>query len=64
MADGKVWTSAGGSAGIDATLAWMEEVFGSEMAGKVADELEYERHLDSTWDPFSEKYGLTGSESQ
>ncbi len=64
VADGKVWTSAGGSAGIDATFAWMEEVFGREVAGTVADDLEYERHLDSTWDPFSGKYGLTGSESR
>lgn len=64
VADGNVWTSAGVSAGIDMTLAWMEEVFGGEVAGKVADYMEYDRHSDSTWDPFAEKNGLTGPEGR
>lgn len=64
VTDGNVWTSAGASAGMDVTLAWMEEVFGGEVAGKVTDIMEYDRHLDSTWDPFAEKNGLTEPESR
>jgi len=62
VVDGKVWTSAGGSAGIDVTLAWVGEVFGEGAAGWVADGLEYERCLDSGRDPFAEKNGLVGEE--
>lgn len=62
VVDGKVWTSAGGSAGIDVTLAWMGEVFGEGVAAGVADCLECERCLDSGWDPFAGKNGLVGEE--
>ncbi|KAL1748049.1 class I glutamine amidotransferase-like protein [Schizophyllum fasciatum] len=56
--DGNVWTSSGISAGIDMTLAWMERVFGNETATDVANSMEYERHLDSTWDPYADLYDL------
>ena len=39
--DGKLWTSAGVSAGIDMTLAFIAEVAGAEMAGQVQLAAEY-----------------------
>jgi transcriptional regulator GlxA family with amidase domain len=56
--DGNVWTSSGVSAGIDQLFAWMAKVYGEETAKKIADILEYDRHLDPSWDPFAEIYGL------
>lgn len=58
VVDGKVWSSSGVSAGIDVTLAWIEEVYGSEVAGKIANSMEYTRHEDPSHDPFAELYGL------
>ncbi|KAG5734027.1 hypothetical protein E4T56_gene5172 [Termitomyces sp. T112] len=60
VVDGNVWTSSGVSAGLDVAFAWIGEVFGEETAREVADVLEYERHMDSSWDPFAELYGLEG----
>ncbi|KAK7700889.1 hypothetical protein SLS57_011936 [Botryosphaeria dothidea] len=57
-AGGKVWTSSGVSAGIDATLAWMEEVFGEGVAEEVSVGMEYERVRDWRDDPFAGYYGL------
>lgn len=54
VVDGNVWTSAGVSAGLDVIFAWMAAVYGEETAGRVADILEYERHLDWRWDPFAD----------
>ena len=62
VTDGNIWTSSGVSAGIDVTLAWIEEVFGKELATVVANGMEYERHLDSSNDPFAELWNLTKSE--
>ncbi|KAI9876947.1 MAG: hypothetical protein M1830_005233 [Pleopsidium flavum] len=56
--DGNIWSSSGVSAGIDVTFAFIEEVYGSETATMVANYMEYERHLDASWDPFAELYGL------
>ncbi|KAG0159920.1 hypothetical protein PDIDSM_7447 [Penicillium digitatum] len=56
--DGKIWSSSGVSAGIDVTFAWIEEVYGSELARKISDSMEYTRHKDPTHDPFAELYGL------
>jgi transcriptional regulator GlxA family with amidase domain len=39
--DGQIWTSAGVSAGIDMTLAFIADVAGEEMAGKVQLHTEY-----------------------
>ncbi|KAJ5594139.1 uncharacterized protein N7459_000347 [Penicillium hispanicum] len=58
VTDGNVWTASGVSAGIDVTLAWVEEVYGKEKATQIADELEYERHEDLSYDPFAARYGL------
>lgn len=57
--DGNVWTSSGVSAGIDVLFAWMEAVFGDATATGVANSLEYERHLNASWDPFADLYNLT-----
>ncbi|KAE9405438.1 class I glutamine amidotransferase-like protein [Gymnopus androsaceus JB14] len=56
--DGNIWTSSGVSAGMDATHAFVQEVYGREQAEKIAAELEYERHEDPSWDPFAEMYNL------
>ena len=56
--DGNIWTSSGVSAGIDVIFAFMGEVYGEEVATSIASFLEYERHTDSAWDPFSDLYNL------
>jgi transcriptional regulator GlxA family with amidase domain len=58
VTDGNIWTSSGVSAGIDVTLAWIEEVFGTQTAKKIADGIEYTRHDDPGLDPFADLYGL------
>ncbi|KAJ5811463.1 hypothetical protein N7474_007764 [Penicillium riverlandense] len=58
VTDGNIWTSSGVSAGIDVTLAWIEEVFGKQTAKKIADGIEYTRHEDPSLDPFAELMGL------
>ena len=57
--DGNVWSSSGVSAGIDVLFAWIGAVFGNETATGVANALEYERHLNASWDPFADLYNLT-----
>ncbi|OBR11952.1 DJ-1/PfpI family protein [Colletotrichum higginsianum IMI 349063] len=59
VVDGNVWSSSGVSAGIDATLAFVEAVYGAENATYVADMMEYDWHRDSTWDPFAERFNVT-----
>lgn len=59
VADGKVWTSSGVSAGIDALLAWVAEVYGVDVADQLSLFMEYERHVDPSWDPFADYYNIT-----
>jgi transcriptional regulator GlxA family with amidase domain len=59
--DGNIWTSSGVTAGIDVLFAWMEAVYGNATATGVANGLEYERHLNSSWDPFADLYNLTST---
>ncbi|KZV63160.1 DJ-1/PfpI family protein, partial [Peniophora sp. CONT] len=54
--DGNIWTSSGVSAGIDGMFAFLAATWGEDVAKELADELEYERHIDSAWDPFAELY--------
>lgn len=54
-----MYSGSGVSAGIDVTLAWIADVFGEEIAKGIANGMEYERHLDPSWDPFAELYNLT-----
>lgn len=58
VTDGNIWTSSGVTAGIDALFAWIEAVYGNATATGVANSLEYERHLNSSWDPFADIYHL------
>lgn len=58
VVDGKVWTSAGVSAGIDVTLAWIGVVYGEEVAGRIAVYIEYCWQRDPSLDPFAELNGL------
>lgn len=58
VTDGNIWTSSGVSAGIDATLAWIEEVYGKEKAQNIANEIEYSRHENASRDPFAGLHGV------
>ncbi|KAL4912926.1 class I glutamine amidotransferase-like protein [Aspergillus aurantiobrunneus] len=58
VVDGNIWTSSGISAGMDATLAFIAEVYGHENATLVSNLMEYEWHEDSEWDPFSDVWGV------
>ncbi|KAI9150705.1 Isonitrile hydratase [Paramyrothecium foliicola] len=53
VVDGNIWTSSGVSAGIDATLAWINHVYGTVDAESIAEILEYRAHKNSSWDPFA-----------
>ncbi|KAI0745253.1 class I glutamine amidotransferase-like protein [Earliella scabrosa] len=57
VVDGNCWTSAGVSAGIDVTLAWIASVYGTEVARGAANRMEYEWKDDRSWDPFSYVFG-------
>ncbi|KAK5744780.1 hypothetical protein LTR17_001856 [Elasticomyces elasticus] len=57
--DGKIWSSSGVSAGIDVTLAWISCHYGDDVATTVTNFMEYERHIDSYWDPFAEIWNVT-----
>ncbi|KAI1785749.1 class I glutamine amidotransferase-like protein [Ganoderma leucocontextum] len=57
VVDGNCWTSAGVSAGIDVTLAWISKIFGEEKARFVANGMEYEWRDDPNWDPFAYMFG-------
>lgn len=56
--DGKFYTSSGVSAGMDMALAVMADLFGMEMADRIALGSEYEWHKDSGRDPFAKSAGL------
>jgi transcriptional regulator GlxA family with amidase domain len=51
----------GESAGIDSILGWVECLFGTEAATLIANNMEYERHTDPSWDPFSAVWNVTQS---
>ncbi|KAJ5871536.1 uncharacterized protein N7529_003889 [Penicillium soppii] len=53
VVDGNIWSSSGVTAGIDVTLAWIEKLYGSDVAGEIADGLEYIRHENQNDDPFA-----------
>jgi transcriptional regulator GlxA family with amidase domain len=56
--DGKFFTSSGVSAGMDMALAVMADLFGMEMADRIARGSEYEWHKDAGRDPFAASAGL------
>lgn len=59
VVDGNVWTSSGVAAGMDMIYAWVEQVWGREVADELSDSSEYERNRDSTKDRFAERWGAT-----
>ncbi|KAA8642949.1 hypothetical protein EYZ11_001079 [Aspergillus tanneri] len=61
VVDGNIWTSSGISAGIDATMAFIEYAYGKDDATTVGNIMEYERHEDPDWDPFSEVFHVPGA---
>ncbi|KAK1972105.1 DJ-1/PfpI family protein [Colletotrichum sublineola] len=56
--DGNVWTSSGVSSGLDLIMAFIDQVYGEEMATKVGRIMEYIPN-DSDWDPFADINGVT-----
>ena len=56
--DAKFFTSSGVSAGMDMALAVMQDLFGADMAEKIAIGCEYEWHKDASRDPFAKSAGL------
>ena len=56
--DGNVFTASGVAAGIDMSLALIEKLVGADIATRVAQYTEYDRHTDSSWDPFASLAGL------
>ncbi|CAG8575151.1 11495_t:CDS:2, partial [Scutellospora calospora] len=54
VVDGKFYTSAGVSAGMDMVLGWISDIFGEQFAKRSALIAEYQWHSDPSWDPFSE----------
>ena len=56
--DGHFFTSSGVSAGIDMSLALIENIMSEEAADQAATWAEYEWHKDPRWDPFAKIHGL------
>lgn len=56
--DGKFYTSSGVSAGMDMALAVMADLFGMDLADRLAVSCEYEWHKDASRDPFAKRAGL------
>jgi len=56
--DGRFFTAAGVSAGIDMALAAIARMLGPQTSDDLAAQAEYEWHRDSTWDPFAARNGL------
>lgn len=51
-ADGKYYTSSGISAGMDMTLGYIKDIYGMELARKIAYEIEYTWQENKDLDPF------------
>ncbi|KAH7024602.1 DJ-1/PfpI family protein [Microdochium trichocladiopsis] len=58
VVDGNIYTSAGVTAGIDATLQFIEDIWGAERARSISAGIEHVRHLTPDDDPFSAQFGL------
>jgi transcriptional regulator GlxA family with amidase domain len=61
VVDGNVWTTSGVAAGIDGMLGFVGEIYGENVANGTANDIEYERHADPSWDPFSAIWNVTGT---
>ncbi|KAJ7150067.1 class I glutamine amidotransferase-like protein [Mycena crocata] len=58
VVDGNIWTTSGVSAGTDGMLAFIESVYGADVALEIANRMEWVRAADSSADPFADLYGL------
>jgi transcriptional regulator GlxA family with amidase domain len=56
-----VWSSSGIAAGMDAIFAWVKNIYGQKVADDLANSIEYERHEDSSWDPYAAIWGVPGA---
>ena len=56
--DGKYFTSAGVSAGMDMALGLIERMYDRATAENTAARAEYQWHSDKNWDPFAKMNGL------
>ena len=59
VVDENIWTSSGVSAGIDATLSFIEEIYGAEAANTITKYMEYSRETDPSDDPFATTWNVT-----
>ncbi|KAK8133427.1 hypothetical protein PG984_005439 [Apiospora sp. TS-2023a] len=59
--DGKIWTSSGVAAGLDMSYAFARHAYGSGLADKAANIMEYAPHQDPDWDPFSVVHKVPGA---
>lgn len=57
--DGNIWTSSGIAAGIDATFAFIEAIYGEPSVDQIISRIEYERHKDASWDPWADYWNTT-----
>lgn len=58
VVDGNIWTSSGVSASIDATVAFIDSIYGHAVAVNVTNLMEWNVQSDATYDPFAQLYGL------
>lgn len=56
--DGNIWTTSGISSGVDGTLAFIECLFGKEVARGLTVSMEWNRVEDASEDPFAAVHGL------
>jgi transcriptional regulator GlxA family with amidase domain len=61
VVDGNVWTTSGVAAGLDGVFAFVSYAWGEDIAGPLADSIEYERHTNSSWDPFAKIFNVPGA---
>ncbi|KAH8818576.1 class I glutamine amidotransferase-like protein [Flagelloscypha sp. PMI_526] len=59
VVDGNIYSSSGVSAGLDAMFGFIHDIYGEDVADFFAHGIEYERHTDPSWDPFSEYFNVT-----
>ncbi|KAJ7150059.1 class I glutamine amidotransferase-like protein [Mycena crocata] len=58
VVDGNIWTTSGVSAGTDGVLAFIDAIYGADVALDIANGMEWVRALNSSADPFADLYGL------
>ncbi|KAI5780257.1 class I glutamine amidotransferase-like protein [Peziza echinospora] len=57
--DGNIWTTSGVAAGIDGAFDWIKTVYGESEAELLANQIEYQRWTNASYDPFSEIWKST-----